>query len=250
VRTASLAITAPAVQGPAPIAPPARIEPLPQPISAPRIVSMPATGEPLADPTLVSGDREVVTPELRVGSGKVRLLLGNILRAGTEALVAPTDGLLGGSGAVNRAIREAAGPEIEDELRQIGSCTAGAAIVTGAGRIPAPAKLLLHTVGPNYTLLGEAESAILLRRAHAECLRLAEEKGMESVAFPALSVECNGYPLGKGADIAFSAAVAHLLEHGRSVTLIVFALSSLAELMAFTAALGASASALPARAHT
>jgi O-acetyl-ADP-ribose deacetylase (regulator of RNase III) len=85
------------------------------------------------------------------------------------------------------------------------------------------------------------------RERDAESLRLAEENGVRSVAFPTISVGKNGYPVAKAAQIAFRAAVEHLAERARSVELISFVLYSPTELMAFASALASNASTLPGR---
>jgi serine/threonine-protein kinase len=248
-RGASPAPSAPFIPQAQPAAPPAPVRaltPAPTP-SRPRVEGPFNQDTPPAEPTLVSSDYEIAAPELRVGAGRVRLVLGQVLRTGTEAIVNSTQSSLAVSGAPDEAIRAAAGPEIEEDLRRIGACDVGSAVVTGAGRIPPPMRLIIHTVGPNFMLRDGEDWTRVLRRAHAECLRLAEESGVRSVAFPAIGAERSGYPIRKAAEIAFSAAALHLAERAGSVGLIVFALSSPAEFAAFAAALASSASALPAR---
>jgi serine/threonine protein kinase/O-acetyl-ADP-ribose deacetylase (regulator of RNase III) len=202
---------------------------------------------PAAEPTLLSSDYEIAAPELPVGRGRVRLVLGSILRAGTEAIVNSIQSSFEVSGALDEAIRAAGGPELEEELLRIGGCEVGSAVVTGAGRIPRPTRIVIHAVGPSGAPRDSEEWKRLLRSAHAECLRLAEESGVRSVAFPGIGAERSGYPIRRAADIAFSVAVDHLAERAGSVDLIAFVLSSPADFAAFAAALASSAAALPSR---
>jgi len=245
VRTSALAATAPSAPRPAPVThvePPRSEEPRPPP-QTPNL----DPGVHKSEPTLVSRSHEGAAAEIRVGTGRVRLVMGNLVLAGTEAIVNVTDRSLSGTGPVDAAIRAAAGPEIEEQLRHHDGCAPGSAILTGSGRIPRPTRYVLHAVPPDYSIRSDAECATLLRRAHTESLRLAEENAVQSVAFPAMGSHGNGYPIGKAAPIAYRAAVDHLAEHAKSVQLIVFVLLSSEEIMAFAAALASSASTLPGR---
>jgi O-acetyl-ADP-ribose deacetylase (regulator of RNase III) len=95
-----------------------------------------------------------------------------------------------------------------DEIRpRIGRCAAGDAVATGAGRLPA--RFVFHTVGPVYRdgKHGEAE---LLASCYRTCLRMADERLVETIAFPAISTGVYGYPQADAAAIAVREIVAHL----------------------------------------
>jgi O-acetyl-ADP-ribose deacetylase (regulator of RNase III) len=89
--------------------------------------------------------------------------------------------------------------ELDAIRAKIGRCPAGNAVVTGAGRLRA--SHIIHAVGPVYRggQFGEAE---LLASCYRESLRLADELGAKSIAFPAISAGAYGYPLRDAAEIA------------------------------------------------
>jgi O-acetyl-ADP-ribose deacetylase (regulator of RNase III) len=162
--------------------------------------------------------------EFLTASGRsIVLLEDDITRIEADAIVNAANSALAGGGGVDGAIHRAAGPEIMRELdgirRQIGRCATGDAVVTGAGRLRA--KHIFHTVGPVYRdgKHGEAE---LLASCYRTCLRLAEERGLASIAFPAISTGVYGYPLPAAAEIAVREVVAGLDRSETSIRQAVF----------------------------
>jgi serine/threonine-protein kinase len=172
-------------------------------------------------------------PEIQVGAGRVRVVQGDIVRAGTEAIVNAANASLAGGGGVDGAIHRAAGPELYELTRPFGGCPTGSAVITGAGRIPPPTRFIVHAVGPRYRSARDEECAALLRSAHETSLRLCEENAVRSVAFPAISTGVYGYPIRKAAPIALGAAIDHLAGGGRSLEVIVFVLFTPADLQVF-----------------
>jgi serine/threonine-protein kinase len=162
-----------------------------------------------------------------VGSRRIQVMHGDIVKAGTEAIVCPADTELSGqSGRVAHYIHRAAGPELLEMLRSLGRCSTGSAVLTGAGRIPPPTRAVIHAVGPSYA--PTRECALLLRSAYETSLRLAEQKGIRSIAFPALSRGgvTYQYPMELVARIALNVAAMHLVSDAGSVELIAFVLPS------------------------
>ena len=76
-------------------------------------------------------------------------------------------------------------------------------------RLPPEGKYIIHTVGPIYS--GTAQDAVLLADCYRNSLDLAQENGIHSIAFPAISTGVYGYPLGDATEIAVR-TVAHWLE--------------------------------------
>jgi len=135
----------------------------------------------------------------------------DITKETTEAIVNAANSSLLGGGGVDGAIHRAGGPAILEECRrivaQIGRLPAGKAALTTGGRLPA--KYVVHTVGPIYSdgKRGEAET---LASCYRESIRIADEQGVRSLAFPAISTGAFGYPLAEAAGVALPATAAAL----------------------------------------
>jgi O-acetyl-ADP-ribose deacetylase (regulator of RNase III) len=127
----------------------------------------------------------------------------DITKETTGAIVNAANSSLLGGGGVDGAIHRAGGPSILQECKRIvgkiGSLPAGKAVITTGGRLPA--KYVIHTVGPVYQggQLGEAET---LASCYRESIRIAEDHGIESLAFPSISTGAFGYPVEEAAEIA------------------------------------------------
>ncbi len=134
------------------------------------------------------------------------LIHGNIMDAEVDAIVNPTDIVLSGGGGLDRMIRQAAGEKVDracEEIRDLyGGCQTGEAVITPAGNLSV--KHIIHTVGPIWIGGGIGEPK-LLESCHRECLQLAMKKGIQSIAFPAISTGTFRYPLEKAAPVALKA---------------------------------------------
>jgi len=145
----------------------------------------------------------------------LRLERGDITRVEADAIVNAANSWLAGGGGVDGAIHDAAGPSVMaelDEIRaRIGRCPTGKAVLTKAGRLKA--QYIIHAVDPIYRGGGEGE-AELLASCYRESLRMAAERGLRSVAFPAISTGIYGYPLNEAAEIALRETMAYLGQQG------------------------------------
>jgi O-acetyl-ADP-ribose deacetylase (regulator of RNase III) len=124
-----------------------------------------------------------------------------------DAIVnAANEAMLGGGG-VDGAIHQAAGPELLQACRQIPALTPGVRCPTGEARITPgfrlPAEYVIHTVGPVFQMVEDPAERLLA--AYQQSLRLANEYGLESIAFPAISCGAFGYPLEEAAQVACEA---------------------------------------------
>jgi O-acetyl-ADP-ribose deacetylase len=163
--------------------------------------------------------------ELVVNKTRLVLIQGDITRQATDAIVnAANSGLMGGGG-VDGAIHRAGGPAIMEECRKIrdkiGRLPAGQAVITTGGRLKA--KYVIHTVGPVWHggTSGEAET---LASAYRESLKLAAEKGLKSVSFPAISTGAYGYPMEAAARIALETAMDFAEQEDSSLKEVAFVL--------------------------
>lgn len=118
-------------------------------------------------------------------------------------------------GGVAGAIHRAAGPGLERESRPLAPIRPGAAVITGGHGLPNPH--VIHCLGPVWGWDEPADE--LLASCYRHALRLAEETGLASVAFPAISTGAFGFPLERAAGIALRTAAdeAPRLQHVRRI---------------------------------
>jgi O-acetyl-ADP-ribose deacetylase (regulator of RNase III) len=162
---------------------------------------------------------------------RIDIVKGDITTQDVDAIVnAANSGLLGGGG-VDGAIHAAAGPDLLAECQRLRASTlpdglpTGQAVATGAGRLRA--RWVIHTVGPIYPRA--ADPASDLASAYRESMRVADEVGAGSVAFPSISTGVYAYPLDEAAPIALRTVATS----GSAVELVRFVLFGDAALDAF-----------------
>ena len=137
--------------------------------------------------------------------GKVlELVRGDITKQrDVEAIVNSANALLKPGGGVSGAIHRAAGPHLYEEARRYAPIKVSECVITGAYDLPN--SYVIHCLGPVY---GRDEpSDVLLARTYENALRLADSRGIGSVAFPSISTGIFGYPLGEAARVALSTIV-------------------------------------------
>ena len=129
---------------------------------------------------------------------------GDITAERVDAVVnAANSGLRGGAG-VDGAIHRAAGADrLQAACRAIGGCPPGQAVATDGFDLAA--RFIIHTVGPVWRG-GTAGEPEILAACYRNALRVADEVGARSVAFPAISTGVYGYPPGLAAEIAVTTA--------------------------------------------
>ena len=118
-----------------------------------------------------------------------------------DAVVNAANAQLSTGGGVAGAIHRAAGPALEEECRPLAPIQPGQAVITSGCDLANPH--VIHVLGPVYER--DEPSDELLGSCYREALRLADEHGLTSVGFPAVSTGAFGYPLGEAAMVAIDA---------------------------------------------
>jgi O-acetyl-ADP-ribose deacetylase (regulator of RNase III) len=155
---------------------------------------------------------------------EISLVEGDITKVAVDAIVNAANSSLLGGGGVDGAIHRVGGPQILEECRKLRAShygrglATGQAVATTAGNLPA--HWVIHTVGPVYTT--QEDRSELLADCHRNALRVADELGASTVAFPAISTGIFGWPLPDAARIALDAVRAADCTSVREVRFVLF----------------------------
>ncbi|MEU1625883.1 O-acetyl-ADP-ribose deacetylase [Streptomyces sp. NPDC020096] len=135
---------------------------------------------------------------------QITLAKGDITTQHVDAIVNAANSSLMGGGGVDGAIHRKGGPGILAECRALRASKygkglpTGQAVATTAGALPA--RWVIHTVGPVWSASEDRSES--LASCYRESLRVADELGARTVAFPAISTGIYGWPMDDGARIA------------------------------------------------
>jgi O-acetyl-ADP-ribose deacetylase len=160
---------------------------------------------------------------------RIELIEGDITTQEVDAIVNAANRSLMGGGGVDGAIHRRGGPAILEACREIrrtlhpDGLPTGEAVATTAGELAA--RWVIHTVGPVYGNV--SDPADLLARCHLSSLRIADELGAGSIAFPAISTGVYGYPLEEAATVAIR-TVRDASTHVERVRFVLFGADALA----------------------
>jgi O-acetyl-ADP-ribose deacetylase (regulator of RNase III) len=140
---------------------------------------------------------------------RLRIVEGDITLLDIEVIVNAANKHLQLGGGVAGAIRRRGGPAIQAECDRLAPIDVGEAVITGGGNLKA--KYVIHSVGP---VNGEGDEEAKLTRATINSLRIAAERKIRSLAFPAISTGIYGFPIQECSRIMLRASLDFLKRNG------------------------------------
>ena len=166
--------------------------------------------------------------KLNINNSILELAQGDITEMDTEAIVnAANNQLILGSGVAG-AIRVKAGPRVQKGCDKIGETFVGDAVLTSAGKLKA--NYVIHAVGPH---MGQGNEDEKLKDATLNSLKLADEKNIKTIAFPAISTGVFGFPVDRCAEVMLSTTIEYL-NTGTNIERVVFCLFNKAAFQTFS----------------
>jgi O-acetyl-ADP-ribose deacetylase (regulator of RNase III) len=142
----------------------------------------------------------------------------DITTLAVDAIVNAANSSLCGGGGVDGAIHRAAGKALLHECRNLGGCKTGFAKITRGYKLPA--KYVIHTVGPAWHG-GNSHEDSDLASCYRECLKLAVENGISTIAFPAISCGVFGFPIARACRIAMREVI-QFTQNNTGITKVIF----------------------------
>ena len=135
-----------------------------------------------------------------MNNDRIEIVHGSITQQAVAAIVNAANWTLLGGGGVDGAIHHAAGPRLLAECVRLHGCKTGEAKITNGYKLPA--RYVIHTVGPVWHG-GDCGEDELLASCYRECYRIAKERRLKTIAFPAISCGTYKFPLESATRIAF-----------------------------------------------
>jgi O-acetyl-ADP-ribose deacetylase len=154
-----------------------------------------------------------------VGPARLEVVIADITTLAVDAIVNAANTSLLGGGGVDGAIHRAAGPELVAECRMLHGCKTGQAKITRGYHLAA--KHVIHAVGPVWNGGASGEEQ-LLASCYRTALVLGADRGLTSIAFPAISTGIYRFPADLAARIAVGTVVSNLAADPRSFKRVVF----------------------------
>ncbi len=141
---------------------------------------------------------------------RIEIIKADITQLKVDAIVNAANNSLTGGGGVDGAIHRAAGKALLEECKTLKGCATGQSKITKGYKLPAT--YVIHTVGPVWNNGTDNEEA-LLASCYRMALRLAEEHGIKTIAFPSISTGAYRFPFDRAAGIAYHTITGYLKEN-------------------------------------
>jgi len=142
--------------------------------------------------------------ELKIMNVKIECVKGDITeQKDIDCIVNAANAYLAPGGGVAGAIHRKAGPQLYEECKKYAPIKTGQAVITKGYNLPNP--YVVHTLGPVYSQ--EKNPAEKLALCFKNSLKVADEKGIKSIAFPAISTGAFGYPVEEAAEVSVKAVI-------------------------------------------
>ncbi|MGB0034163.1 MAG: macro domain-containing protein [Candidatus Acidiferrales bacterium] len=135
---------------------------------------------------------------------RIVILQGDLTEMNLDAIVNAANNELQLGGGVAGAIRRKGGPQIQKECDDIGPVPIGGAAITSGGNLKA--RYVIHAASMQ---LGGQTTAHSLRSSTAHSLRIAAQKGLKTIAFPAIGTGIAGFPMRECAEIMLREVAKH-----------------------------------------
>jgi O-acetyl-ADP-ribose deacetylase (regulator of RNase III) len=149
---------------------------------------------------------------------KLTLIQDDITQLQVDTIVNAANKTLLGGGGVDGAIHRKAGPDLLAACKRLGGCETGQCKITEGFELDA--SRVIHTVGPIWQG-GSNKEEELLASCYRQCLRVAEQEEVKTIAFPAISCGAYGFPLQLACDISVHTVISALPQHG-SIRKVIF----------------------------
>jgi O-acetyl-ADP-ribose deacetylase (regulator of RNase III) len=174
-----------------------------------------------------------MTDELKIKNSSMRLQRGDITDLEIQSFVFYAQHNLALGSGYGTAISVRGGPSIQEELKGCGSLRTTEAVVTKAGGMKS--EYIIHAVGPRFQ---EEDTEKKLKATVLASLKCAEEKHIESIAFPAMGTGFYGIPLDVSARVTLE-TIREYLSKETAIKDVVICLQDAREYKPFQATLSA-----------
>ncbi|BDA71732.1 hypothetical protein CAL7716_058980 [Calothrix sp. PCC 7716] len=141
---------------------------------------------------------------------RIEVIEGDITKQKVQAIVNPTDIQFSGGGGVDYAIHKAAGPRLKEECKRLSFWDRGQAQITSAYNLDS--RWIIHTVGP-FWQGGNNKEGQILSQCYINCLSLAQEYSIKTIAFPSISTGTFGFSIQLATRIAVREVKTFLEKH-------------------------------------